>query len=952
MPRAERRPRHRGGPTLSAVLVGRDREQSVLVQALSDARTGQGRVLAITGEPGIGKSAMLAYAEEQAGEMNVLRARGVQSEAQIPFAGLFELLRPALGSLARIPRPQATALEGALALRPARSEDRFVIGAATLSLLAAYAEESPLLVVVDDAHWLDGSSANALLFAARRLVADPIAMLLAIREGEPSLLDGADLAQLRLGGLDLAASTELLQRRARGPYDRRLNSQVAQRLYRDTGGNPLALLELGEEPEMLEGTPLQEPLPAVTSVVNAYAQRFLSLPAATRELLVLVAASDSTELSLLARSASFLGPDIDDLAPAEEEGLLKVRGARVEWRHPLVRSAVYGQATPGARRAAHRALADALPDADDDRRAWHLALAALGPDAVACSALEQAGARAHDRSAYDVSSRAFERAASLAPGPEIRSRMLYAAADAAWLGGLGDRAVELLDLARQQASEPALKISIEHLQGHISTRRGHVVEGRRILLSAAEEAARVDPSRAVVILAEAVNNSFYAGDAITMRDTAERIPAVARNCDDARSEFFATMAEGMALAFSGEGDRGPRLIRAAVALLERSDELRDDHRLLAWAAMGPLWLRETDTGRALVDRALAAARARSSAGVLPFLLVHVATDFAASDRWLEAEGAFHEAIDVARETGQHTELAMALARLALLEARQGREEQCRAHAEEALELSRRLGLGPSESWALAALGDLELGRGRPEEAAMLYEEQSAVLAARGMNDIDLSSTPELVEAYLRTGRAEQAAQAADGFRRDAAAKGLPWAMARAARAYGLAASEDQFEARFVEAIALHSATPDLFETARTHLAYGSRLRRSKQRVRARVELRTAIDMLDRLGAEPWSEFARAELAATGETVRRRDPTMLTHLTPQELQIALLLADGRTTRETGAALFVSPKTVEYHQRSIYRKLGISSRDALQAAFATPARFLALAPLNSPKERPKR
>ena len=249
---------------------------------------------------------------------------------------------------------------------------------------------------------------------------------------------------------------------------------------------------------------------------------------------------------------------------------------------------------------------------------------------------------------------------------------------------------------------------------------------------------------------------------------------------------------------------------------------------------------------------------------------------------------------------------------------------------EALALSNRLGLGLSEVWALNALGDLELGQGRPDEALLRYEEQLAALQTRGIDDVDLWPAPELVEAYLRIGRADAAAEIALAFGREAAVKAAPWALARAARALGLVAAEDQFEAFFTEALARHAETLDDFEAARTHLAYGARLRRHRERVRAREELRQAIDMFDSLGAEPWSEIARMELAATGETVRRRDPASLTQLTPQELQIALLLAERRTTREAAAALFLSPKTVEYHLRSVYRKLGVATRDELATA----------------------
>jgi AAA ATPase domain len=566
------------------MLLGRDREQLTLVRLLADARAGDSGVLAIVGEAGIGKSALLVYAEEQAGGMNVLRARGVQSEAHIPFAGLFELLRPALPWIGQIPGPQAAALESALALRPARAQDRFAVGAATLSLLAGYADAVPVAVLVDDAHWLDGSSADALLFAFRRLIADPVAVVFTVRKGEPSLLDGADLATLRLQGLDRASAAELLRHQGDEP----LSQNLADRLHQDTGGNPLALLELGGERKRLAGLPPDAPLATGTSVASLYLLRFRSLPQRTRDVLVLAAAIDSGEVSVLARAASILGLGLSDLIPAEAAALITVHDSRVEFRHPLARSAIYGDAPPERRRAVHRALAGAFPDAEADRRAWHLALASFGPDDAASSALEQAGQRARQRSAYEVSSRAFQRAALLAPEETSQGRLLYAAADAAWLGGLADRAAALLGDARQHVLTPDLRISIEHLRGHIATRRGPITEAQEILLAAAQDAAPIDPERAVVMLAEAVNASFYAGDAATMRLAAERAASLAPLGSEGRTAFFVLIAQGMALIFSGEGERGAPAIRAAVEVLEHSDELRDDPRLLAWAAMGPL----------------------------------------------------------------------------------------------------------------------------------------------------------------------------------------------------------------------------------------------------------------------------------------------------------------------------------------------------------------------------
>jgi len=901
------------------MLVGREPEQEALERLLEDARAGRSGVLALAGEVGIGKSALLEHAASRAAGMRVLRARGVASEAQIPFSGLFELLRPALSCLERIPQRQARALQSALALRPAEAEDRFAIGAATLSLLAAYAEEQAVAVLVDDAHWLDGSSADALLFALRRLLAEPLAVVLTVREGEPSLLDGAGLPSLRLGGLDATATVLLLRRRAP-----EMDAGTAARLHRETGGNPLALLELARE--RLPDLAPEAPVPVLTSLARAYVERAAVLPARTREALLLAATTDRAEVAALARAAERLGLALADLDPAEQAELVAVREGMVEFRHPLVRSAIYAVATGEARRRTHRALAETLPDADGDRRAWHLALAATGPDDAASSALAQAAERARGRSAYEVASRAFERAARLAPTEDGRASLLFEAAEAAWLGGLAERAVRLLREAAGTASDTRLELRIDHLRGHIALLRGPLAEGAALLRAAAE---RAEPAEAVVMLAEAVLAGFYAADERMMRECGERAAAVAAGNGSARTTYFARIAAGMALVIAGEGERGAAAIREAVTILERTDELLAEPRLLALASMGPLWLREPG-GRTLVDRAVAAARARSAVGALPHLLTHLAIEDASSDRWVEAQAGFDEAVRLARETGQSVLLAGALARLAWLEARLGRTEACRAHAAEALALARAQEAGLAEIWALAALCDLEAGLGEVEAALARAGERREALRRRGIADPDLSSAPEEVDLLLRLGRAAEAARALAPFRQAAEAKGQPWSLARARRSAALLAGEDGFGPAFDEALALHARTPDLFETARTELAYGARLRRAGERVRARERLRSALDGFDRLGAAPWAEAARVELAASGETARRRDPSTLDELTPQELQIALLLAGGRTTREAATALFLSPKTIEYHLRNAYRKLGVHSRDALRTA----------------------
>ncbi len=910
------------------MFVGRERELAEIASLLDRARTGRSGALAVVGEIGIGKSELLGEAERLATGMTILRARGAQSEARVPFAGLLEMFRPVLGHLESIPGRQRAALEAALALRPPKGEDRFAIGAATLSLLAAVSEIAPVLVVVDDAQWVDGSTADALLFAFRRLLADPVAVLIAVRGGEPSLVDGSDLPALHLAGLERQAAQELLE--GRGV---RIAGYFIDRLYRQSQGNPLALVEMASETDWLDDpSPLDLPLPIGTTVARIYVQRCKALSPSSHTALLVAAANDTGDLTVLTRAARSLGVGLEDLEPAEAAGLVRLRGARVDFCHPLARAAIYSDAPPASRRRAHRAVADALPDAEFDRRAWHRALAAIGPDEAACSLLEQAGRNARARSAYEVSARAFERAAQMTTEEKTLVRLLEAAAEAAWLAGESNRAVALLDRLQGHQVPDDLQISVDELRGHISTRLGPVSAGHQILVAGAMRAEPNDPDRAVIMLAEAVNAALYAADPKAMTEAASRLAKVDQFACDRRSHFFSSMARGMALIFSGEGDNGAELIREAVGSLDGTDDLDDDPHLLAWATMGPIWLRETSTGSGLVAKATDVARRHAAAGVLPFVLSHLAIEKAASHRWAEAEAIFQESVDLARQTDQRTELATALARWSWLQARQGREAECRAHAAEALALSQEIGAALCEIWALAALGELELGLGDAQTALTRLSKRERLLHERGIADADVSAAPELVEVHLRLGRDDDAATYALVASQEAARKGQPWALARAMRGQGLVAGDTEFDEPFRRALVCHAQTPDLFETARTRLCYGARLRRARRRLDAREQLRKAIDDLDRLGAALWSDLARIELAATGETARRRDPSSVDQLSPQERHVALLLAEGRTTREAAALLFLSPKTVEFHLRNAYRKLGINSRGELATSFS--------------------
>jgi DNA-binding CsgD family transcriptional regulator len=356
---------------------------------------------------------------------------------------------------------------------------------------------------------------------------------------------------------------------------------------------------------------------------------------------------------------------------------------------------------------------------------------------------------------------------------------------------------------------------------------------------------------------------------------------------------------------------------------------------LAWAAIGPLWMREGDTGRAQIDRAIGVTRDHGAVGLLPLVLLIAALDSAAGDRWAISEAQHDEAIRLARDTGQTVWLCGALASLARIEARRGQEANCRAHADEALRLAERLGLGFYGTWAIAALGELELAVGRLDEARRRLGERERLLSELGIADPDLSAAPELVEVHVRSAQACDAERSAEEYLRRAAEKGQPWALARAERCRGLLAAEESFDAHFDQALRCHELTPDTFERARTRLCYGERLRRARRRTDARRQLRAAYETFGALGAEPWAERARLELQATGETARRREPSTIDDLTPQELRIAMALAEGKTTRALAAELFLSPKTIEYHLRNAYRKLGIRSRAELAASVGAAA-----------------
>ncbi len=904
------------------MLVGRVPEMQTMARLVAEARLGSAAVRVLLGDPGVGKTALLQHVVAGlAGDCRVLRATGIETEQELAFAGLSQLLGPALDTLPSIPRPQAEALESALALREGEPGDRFAIGAATLSVLTAYAERGPVAVVVDDAHLLDAPTLEAVAFAARRLHSDPVLVLLAARRHElGEALAGLPL--LELSGLGPRAARELLEGAGPGA----VTSERFEEVFRLTAGNPLALHELGSDLAGFDPGPPGLPATVPTAVTRAFARRLESFDDPTRAVL-LTAVVAGGDMTLVARACVELGHDVAGLARPVDDGLVTVHDGRVDFRHPLLRAAVYSGSTADQRHRTHRAVAASLPQGDIDRRAWHLAAAAWGPDAEVADLLVRAGEGAFARSGYAVAASALHRAASLSPDGRLRCSRLLRAAEAAWAAGQPDRVTALLDELVGLRPDEVVAAGAVELRATVAARTGSLREALVMLQDAAARETTVD--RAVVLLADAAHTAFFLGDTATSIAVADTLEELVARTTTERSRALGLMAGGISRVLTGRG--GAEEIREAVPLLESSVDLRSDPRRLPWLMLAPLFLREHSGGgrlRSMVDEV----RSASGVGTLPALLFLVGRDEATTDEWDRAGADFTEGVRLARETGQHTELAACLAGRCCLAARQGDETRCRDDGQEALALCRERSIHLPEAFALMALGDLELSLGNAAAAVTWLRTLESLLVDRGMADPDLSPVPELVDALLRGGEAQTAVELVAPYVVAADAKGQPWSRARARRAEGLVAGDDEIDATFSAALGLHALTPDRFETARTRLAYGERLRRAGRRVDARVELRGALACFEQLGARCWSLRAAAELTATGETVERADAGWRTSLTPQELQVSLLLAEGRTTREAAAALFLSPKTVEYHLRKVYTKLGIHSRDELSAALA--------------------
>jgi len=905
------------------VLYGRDAERQAVLELLEAARDSRSGALVVRGEPGIGKSALLEDARQQAHDMHVLSARGIESESELPFAALDQLLRPALPLVEQLPLPQAAALRAALGLAEGSGHERFLVFAACLSLLSELAEERPVLCLVDDAHWLDDASADALRFVARRLNAEGIAIVFGAREGDTHVFEAADLPSLELGGLGADAAASLLS--AGAGVD--AAPGVRDTLLERTRGNALALVELPNaltQAQLAGHEPLPDVLPMTRQLEDVFLRRTQLLPDETQRVLLVAAVDDSEEVGVVTRAALELGLSGSALDAAEEAELVFVRNERkLEFRHPLVRSAVYEAASSTERRAAHAALAAALADEPHhaDRRVWHLAACALQPDASVVKALEQAARRAEERNGHMAAAKALERAAELSVAAAERGDLLVRAATNLSLAGRDEQAVLVANYASQFAELPALRASLAHVRALAAIRRGRPHDVVPFLVEAADEIAASDPAKAIELLVDAADAVWQEGDRAAYLEITHRAAAIPLPPADDRSKVFVQSLRGFAAMIEGDTADGVRRLAEVAAWGARADDPRD----VVWASFAAQWLGDATRFGGLVDRAVSLARERGELGILADTLGMRAGQHALGQRFDAASVAASEALQLARELKADNLNLYPNAALAVVSAVRGRDEQARALAEDVLRLATSNGLRMRASMAHYALALVELGRGRWAEAL----DQLEPLFEHGTDSLDPMVGPMIsdkIEAASRAGRIETAAAALSEFEtwvaysRDAAAE------PRLAACRAVLADGHEATSLYESALAMREdARP--FDFARIRLLYGEHLRRERRRSDARVHLRAALQTFEHAGLQPWAERARAELRASGETTRARDPSTVSQLTPQELQVARLVSQGLANKEVAAQLFLSPRTVEAHLRSVYAKLEITSRTQL-------------------------
>lgn len=892
------------------MLYGRAADTATIDALLADARAGTSGVLVLRGEAGIGKSTLLDDAVRRAEGFDVLRVRAVESEQHLPYAGLHLLIGRHTEAMSRLPPPQADALAGALGTGSAAPRaNRFLVGLAVLTLLADLAERSPLLCLIDDAQWLDQESAEALLLAARRLDVEPVALLLAVREGpQVPVLSTAGLPERSLERLDVDGSRAVLEVHAPDLAD-----HVRDQVLVEADGNPLALLALADARRRGLGRHDGPGTPLLERTIDAFAGRAAALPDRTRRLLTIAAAEDAGDVGLVLRAASRWGLGVDDLEPAEAAGLLRVEDGRLVFGHPLMRSAVTAAAPLHQRLDAHRALAGELDVVTDGhRRAWHLASAATGPDEAVAAALEASAHDARVRGGHAAVTAAYERAAELTPDPAARARRTVDAAAAATDAGQFARAETLLGSLPELPLDAGTDRRRREVRATLAEVAGRPAEAHQLLVELARES---DAAEAESLLLRAVDAAWSANDyaavAAVAAPTGDLTPGpVVRS--------LAAAATAAAVIDDEHVVAGPVALHDLLRRLPRRGGDTRQQLLVGW-----LHLISGDIDAATEEAAHLqdVARRDGALGVLPQVLLLAARSAQLQGRHREARIAATDGLRLAADTGQHDARYDLLAVLAWLAAVEGDAEGCSTSAAEPI----GRGVAPASVHATSALALLDLGTGRFDEA---FRRLEGVLT--GTNCLGaVGSLPLLVEAAVRVGELERGRDAAALYTRWAEHVDRPWALALAARCRALLGDEGAY----AEATALDGSP---FERARTQLLHGEHLRRSSHASDARTRLRPALETFERLGAEPWATRARAELRATGESrgVDAEARDLLDRLTPQELQVVLLAARGLTNRDIGAQLFLSPRTVGHHLYKAFPKLGVASRAELAALVAGP------------------
>jgi GMP synthase-like glutamine amidotransferase/DNA-binding NarL/FixJ family response regulator len=890
-------------------LLGREAEQARIERALAAAREGGSAVVVIRGEAGAGKSALLDDAVARARDLTIVRARGVDdSGEQQPFAGLADLSAPLIDRRDRIPADRAAALGSALGLEPPLATlDRYTVYAALLDLLTAVAEESPILAVVDDAHVLDEASVAGISFLAARLRFDGIALVIAT-ESDDGFADGEEV---RLRGLAPAYARALLA----GRFGSALAAPVIERLVETAQGNPLALLEIPHDltPDQRTGAaPLDGALPP--SAEWAYLRRIESLPGATRMALLVAALCRDGAREAVVRAYGALDLDLSALAPAERAGLVAQDAGRIAFRHELARVAVSYSALTADRRRAHAALAGAVTG---ERRLWHRAHAATGPDEAIAEGLAAVAGRAERKGAYAAAAHAWEQAARLSPDPERRAKRLLDAARCSHLAGHVHAALDQLRVGLDCATTAALRTALEHARGRVAARSGSAERARDWLTSAATHPERDDPAKAAEILADAVLPALRAGspaDALRIARRAARLAG-----DHAASS--STLMLGTALVFAGEYEEG-------LALIERADAAGEPHPFLGAAlALAGRHAR----ARGVLEVVVADARSSGAVAALPYALVRLAGVELDTGNWHVAAAALEQAVELARETGDGADQGLALGARAWLEAARGQADACRADVDEALELAVRLGAGSRLDRAGSALGVLELGCGRPEHAIAPLAEVRRLQEADGWSDAAVTPhrLPNLIEAYALAGRRDEARLAFDAFRADAERTRRPSALAAAASCRALLASDAEFDERFTAALAIGAEVTGPFLRARVELLYGTRLAQAGRSGEAVGQLSAALDAFEQLGAEPWAGRARAGIRRAGGTPPAPRVDRLARLSPLELDVVLAAGDGASLDDVAHRLFLGCRTTRVLHASAMAKLGVDSAHDLPA-----------------------